>query len=130
MPEGAIYVGRPTVFGNPFPTGGAWTDHLAALLGYPADAPGARRASLALFRGWLLGVPVSPGPAGTALGAEPDAALVLAVLAGAPEPPKVPDGPPSLARIRAHLAGHDLVCWCRLDDPCHADLLLTLANGR
>jgi hypothetical protein len=26
------------------------------------------------------------------------------------------------------LAGHDLACWCPLDQPCHADVLLELAN--
>lgn len=28
------------------------------------------------------------------------------------------------------LRGHDLACWCRLDQPCHADVLLELANAR
>lgn len=32
-------------------------------------------------------------------------------------------------QIRAELAGKDLACWCRLDEPCHADVLLQLANG-
>ena len=35
------------------------------------------------------------------------------------------------ARMRAHLPelrGKDLVCWCPLDQPCHADVLLELAN--
>lgn len=27
------------------------------------------------------------------------------------------------------LAGHDLACWCPLDEPCHADVLLEIANG-
>lgn len=27
------------------------------------------------------------------------------------------------------LTGHDLMCWCPLDQPCHADVLLELANG-
>jgi hypothetical protein len=27
------------------------------------------------------------------------------------------------------LGGRDLVCWCPLDQPCHADVLLDLANG-
>ena len=31
--------------------------------------------------------------------------------------------------IRDELAGRDLVCWCPLDQPCHADVLLELANG-
>jgi hypothetical protein len=26
------------------------------------------------------------------------------------------------------LAGRDLACWCPLDQPCHADVLLQLAN--
>lgn len=26
------------------------------------------------------------------------------------------------------LAGRDLACWCPLDQPCHADVLLDLAN--
>jgi len=33
--------------------------------------------------------------------------------------------------INAHiheLRGKDLACWCRLDQPCHADVLLRLAN--
>ncbi|MEE6273499.1 DUF4326 domain-containing protein [Georgenia sp. MJ206] len=28
----------------------------------------------------------------------------------------------------AELAGRDLACWCPLDEPCHADVLLELAN--
>ena len=27
------------------------------------------------------------------------------------------------------LRGKDLACWCPLDKPCHADVLLELANG-
>lgn len=26
------------------------------------------------------------------------------------------------------LRGHDLACWCPLDEPCHADVLLEEAN--
>lgn len=29
---------------------------------------------------------------------------------------------------RTELAGLDLACWCPLDEPCHADVLLALAN--
>lgn len=36
---------------------------------------------------------------------------------------------PSVEEIRAELAGKDLVCWCGPDDPCHANVLLELANG-
>lgn len=27
------------------------------------------------------------------------------------------------------LRGHDLACWCQRDQPCHADVLLRLANA-
>ena len=30
--------------------------------------------------------------------------------------------------VRAELAGKDLACWCPLDQPCHADVLLEIAN--
>lgn len=30
--------------------------------------------------------------------------------------------------MRAALRGRNLACWCRLDAPCHADVLLELAN--
>lgn len=35
---------------------------------------------------------------------------------------------PSIGEIRRELAGKDLVCWCPLDAPCHADILLDIAN--
>lgn len=31
--------------------------------------------------------------------------------------------------VRRELAGRDLMCWCPLDQPCHADVLLEIANG-
>lgn len=36
----------------------------------------------------------------------------------------------SVVEIRAELAGKDLACWCLLDQPCHADVLLELANPK
>lgn len=32
--------------------------------------------------------------------------------------------------VRDRLAGRDLCCWCRPDEPCHADVLLEIANGK
>jgi hypothetical protein len=32
--------------------------------------------------------------------------------------------------IRASLRGKNLACWCPLGQPCHADVLLALANSR
>lgn len=31
--------------------------------------------------------------------------------------------------IKRELRGHDLACWCPLDEPCHADVLLEVANA-
>lgn len=28
----------------------------------------------------------------------------------------------------ANLKGKNLACWCKLDEKCHADLLLAIAN--
>lgn len=39
------------------------------------------------------------------------------------------DTPHGRSLIRAELAGKDLACWCPLDQPCHADVLLELANS-
>lgn len=38
-------------------------------------------------------------------------------------------GAPTAHTIRAELRGKDLACWCPLDQPCHADVLLEIANG-
>lgn len=34
-----------------------------------------------------------------------------------------------LALVRAELRGKDLACWCPPEGPCHADVLLQIANG-
>lgn len=41
----------------------------------------------------------------------------------------IPRSEARLAQIRAELRGKNLACWCALDAPCHADVLLELANG-
>jgi hypothetical protein len=38
--------------------------------------------------------------------------------------------PPTREVLRTALGGRNLACWCALNGPCHADLLLTLANPR
>lgn len=35
----------------------------------------------------------------------------------------------TVADVRAQLAGRNLACWCPLDQLCHADVLLEIANG-
>lgn len=107
MPAGAVYVGRPTRWGNPFPTASDPVLLLAT----------ARQISLAqaakhLFEQWLLGFP-QPLP--------PDVAASF--------PPGMAP-PPSAEDIRRELGGKDLLCWCALHQPCHADVLLSVANPR
>lgn len=75
MPAGAVYVGRPTRWGNPYPV----TEHGAV-------------AAVARYRLMLSA----------------DVEL--------------------LAAARSELAGWSLACWCPLGAPCHADVLLDLAN--
>lgn len=49
----------------------------------------------------------------------PELAVVLYRMAFTPDQPQAV----------AELGGQDLACWCPLDQPCHADVLLELANG-
>lgn len=35
----------------------------------------------------------------------------------------------ALRQALPNLRGKNLACWCRLDQPCHADVLLELANA-
>jgi hypothetical protein len=39
-----------------------------------------------------------------------------------------PGAAPSREEIRAELKGHNLACWCKPGTPCHADVLIALAN--
>lgn len=98
MPNGAVYVGRPTIFGNPFTSDN------------PAEAVQAYRVIVGLdrqYNGSLVSI------------IDPDKPLVYQ--------------PMFEAKVR-ELRGKDLACWCPLEDedgnsvPCHADVLLELAN--
>jgi hypothetical protein len=99
LPEGAVYVGRPTLWGNPF-----------------MERPGIGHAqSVILHSKWLegrIGARMLENM-GFSLGEiEALDRLRLRVLH------RLPD-----------LAGKDLTCWCPLtSDWCHAATLLNLAN--
>ena len=41
---------------------------------------------------------------------------------------RITDRPELFLELREKLGGRDLACWCPLDQPCHADVLLDLAN--
>jgi uncharacterized protein DUF4326 len=42
---------------------------------------------------------------------------------------EIPRSETRLAYLRDTLRGKNLACWCPLDQPCHADVLLEIANG-
>lgn len=87
-PADALYVGRPTKWGNPFFVIDAHTDRSAL----PALREKAAQKYERALRAGKLDV--------------------------------------SAEDARAELRGRDLICWCPLDQACHADVLLRLANGR
>ncbi|WP_230487286.1 DUF4326 domain-containing protein [Nocardioides anomalus] len=107
MPSGAVYVGRPTVWGNPFAVSRSSDFH-----GLPGS--------------WFV-----RRPDGTTAHPDEDtqaSARKKAVELYARQVLEQQGGAPSLEAIRTELAGHDLVCWCPTDQSCHADFLLAAAN--
>ncbi len=101
MPEGAVYVGRPTRWGNPWRAevvqGVGWccTDTRNDLVIPARDAADAHDLAVAHYRAWI--------EAGDAEGFR--------------------------AAARAELRGRTLCCWCPPGLACHADVLLELANA-
>lgn len=41
----------------------------------------------------------------------------------------IPEVKKTLLENIKQLKGKNLACWCRLDQPCHADVLLEMANA-
>lgn len=119
MPEGAIYVGRPSLWGNP------WS---LADVGETWDLPPAERAAAAvrLYRKelehfGLMSDYAYQAPGKTIVAADRRWETVNAAIEAS--------GAKNMAEYAAiALRGHDLACWCPLDQPCHADVLLELAN--
>jgi hypothetical protein len=100
MPENTVYVGRPSRWGNP------WTVKDALAVGYTNEAR-IRVWCVELFREWV----------------GRDQRSLTVMLGG---------GEALLTRLEAGLPllrGKNLCCWCALDQPCHADVLLELANA-
>ncbi len=102
LPPDAVYVGRPTRWGNPFRVGVPYCGPTIRTVHDQTEA-------VAAFRAWLDLDTIDARVWDNTLIA---AHVVLKA---------------SLAR--GELRGRDLVCWCRLDQPCHADVLLEVANA-
>lgn len=118
MPENAVYVGRPSPWGNPWRADHDAMPWLAVLFGLRGDAAGCRQAAVTLHRAWITdALPVQSDGGGLETAFAANAAAMY--LRDFTLPPK-----PDLEPLR----GRDLVCWCPLDQPCHADVLLELVN--
>ena len=107
-PEGAVYVGRGTRWGNPWAiaetnTGTGWTVNWA---GSRDQTPGVLRTE----------VPANDRRDAHVLAVEMYENWLYAQ-------------PQLLERARQDLAGRDLMCWCAESLPCHAEVLLRVANS-
>lgn len=113
MPENTVYVGRGSAWGNPFRVG---QTHMPAVLLHEVTA--VRRGCFIEFS-----VAGRPGIPLVSFGEPLSLRRVISLYRGHCIEQIGP------ARIRDELRGKDLACWCRLDEPCHADVLLDLANA-
>ncbi|WP_276200245.1 DUF4326 domain-containing protein [Chelatococcus sp. XZ-Ab1] len=122
LPEGVVYVGRPSKWGSPFdirsPAVTAMLHHAIERTKeqyrsaprqwrrwMPRTAKNRQWAAKELYRSWLLGtLDELPEPVRTAL------------------PAQLPV-PPSIEEIAAELGGREIACWCSVDAPCHGDVL-------
>jgi hypothetical protein len=103
-PAGAVYVGRPTLYGNPFQiarVGKVWAVFVDAAPGVTGrtiatvfDEREARQTAVDEFRAMF----------------------------------RTPGGSEQAEFFAQKLHGRDLMCWCPEGMPCHADVLLELAN--
>lgn len=120
-PEGAIVVARPSRWGNPFVLRREYgAVHAVTARGVLIQQYTTRADALAvtikLYRHLLIGWHPSTLPDTANFSAAYEAHRMW----------QPATNPVDLAR--SELAGHDLACWCPLDQPCHADVLLELAN--
>lgn len=122
MPEGAVKVDRATIWGNPWRVGKpgvamlprepgtGW--EMEALVAAPIDAA----LAAACYSGWLDGrlewLPDNLNGRGVRLYRERMKLRRAHILSRLPE-----------------LRGRPLACWCALDAPCHADVLLEKVNA-
>ena len=113
MPDGAVYVGRPSLWGNPYSV-----RDIGAM--FP-EIPTADRAAVAVskYRAELTHWGLLSDYAFVCSDARCEAEGQRARAAGA-------QNMGEYAAIA--LKGKDLACWCPLDQPCHADVLLEVTR--
>lgn len=99
-PPGAVYVGRPTIWGNPFERR-TRISHARGVI---------------LYKAWLAG--------------DCSHRVLNAAGFSRAEAEQLARWRQRLLDQLARLAGKDLQCWCPLTSPwCHADVLLRVANS-
>jgi hypothetical protein len=100
-----IYVGRPTLYGNPFQV---------------ARVPGT----------WVVFVDTAPGVTGRTVATVPSEREARQIAVDHFRAMlRTPGGSEQAEFFAQKLRGRDLMCWCKTTDPCHADVLLEIANG-
>lgn len=115
-----VYVGRPTIWGNPFVVGGP--------CGVFPEGMGLQGKAETLI---------------ACLSLEQSIEFYRNAADGYLKPEMYPVGHDWCKRqkehfggqyfsdaIKCHLAGKNLCCWCPVSQPCHRDVLLELANKR
>jgi hypothetical protein len=128
MPENAVYVGRPTRWGNPFCVDGFFMCGRFDGEGYTnwcipyLTHEGAVKASVDLFSDLVHGF-WNPTKVSSLSHTE------YAALASETQAWRQRIGTHPMEAVRSELSGRDLCCWCPLDSPCHADVLLNIAAG-
>jgi Domain of unknown function (DUF4326) len=113
MPPGAVYVGRPSRWGNIYVVGEGEIKWIGCSLGPRVgrfDPKDVRYCD-----------DLIPGRGGLTA-AEAVALYRRDLLYG------LEDSAEDLLTGLTELYGKDLCCWCALDAPCHADVLLEIAN--
>lgn len=111
MPENAIYVGRGTQWGNPY-----------RIIKNP------HQKGMWIIEGWGCGVVAEY--CSRAKYCRKETALACAISMYEKDIREKYNTP---SKMRGYLMplvayGGDLACWCSLDTPCHADVLLSLAR--
>jgi len=120
----AINVARPSRWGNPFDFRKSEHCWMALSYGCRGDRLGRQKASVMAFEEWVT----PPGDGKKLVGMERGVSLGSGKQK-VPLGPRITVGaPPSLDEIRANLRGHNLACWCKPGEPCHADVLIEMAN--
>lgn len=114
-PEGAVYVGRGSIWGNP-----CTQVRMPALDGSAWEREG--RIGKTSGRHHAFVHPDKTITSHLVQDATPEQAVAMyrAFLA---------DRPSLAERARRELAGQVLMCWCPPSQPCHADVLLEIANS-